>query len=497
LKASSSAAGFDIEVAADAGAEIPVRLLDDLCSRFIVNLPSHYFTNAVKLFYEIEHAYWFYLDNLVAEHSLKPMNMYRFSALVFQHCSKLASYTYTWQAHYDEWRKTKAETPTCGAALMNSDLDQVVLVKGFTPGWMFPRGKINDREAKAKFYPQAAAREVLEETGFDIGPILDPELYIERVVGSALSRLYLVPDVPMDFKFKPETRNEIEAILWFRLSDLPTSRSDEDCARRIALKSKDFFLVIPFVSQLRRWAALVRQGGLSRVAALRKSENSSVQQQQQPPPLMLQASAAAQQHQKRSQQQRKNSRSSAAAAGSGDAAAAPLPVNNTTTTTTTNSSNNNNNKENGGGGRRGGKQKRGGGGGGGGRGRTPSTSAAAVAADSAASSNAAAATAASLGLSHPVVKSPSGILTVPDADSMSFQELNTLALEAARLGLPLQIYQDYEPSPNRSNGRSNGQQPQQQQQQQQPQQQAVSRFSSSAWSNFRLDMGALHRTLPT
>uniref|UniRef100_A0A1I8G8U5 Nudix hydrolase domain-containing protein n=1 Tax=Macrostomum lignano TaxID=282301 RepID=A0A1I8G8U5_9PLAT len=190
------------------------------------------------------------------------MNMYRFSALVFQHCSKLASYTYTWQAHYDEWRKTKAETPTCGAALMNSDLDQVVLVKGFTPGWMFPRGKINDREAKAKFYPQAAAREVLEETGFDIGPILDPELYIERVALLSTRRAN-------GFQIQTGNSKRIEAILWFRLSDLPTSRSDEDCARRIALKSKDFFLVIPFVSQLRRWAALVRQGGLSRVAALR------------------------------------------------------------------------------------------------------------------------------------------------------------------------------------------------------------------------------------
>jgi mRNA-decapping enzyme subunit 2 len=50
---------------------------------------------------------------------------------------------------------------------------------------------------------------VLEETGFDISKLIDNNEYLENHFNDQLSRLYIVPGVPLDTKFKPKTRKEI------------------------------------------------------------------------------------------------------------------------------------------------------------------------------------------------------------------------------------------------------------------------------------------------
>lgn len=55
-----------------------------------------------------------------------------------------------------------------------------------------------------------ASLQVLEETGFDISDLIDVGEYIDFKMHEQLSRLYLVPNVPMDTKFQPRTRNEIK-----------------------------------------------------------------------------------------------------------------------------------------------------------------------------------------------------------------------------------------------------------------------------------------------
>ncbi|MGH0181589.1 UNVERIFIED_CONTAM: hypothetical protein FKN15_007188 [Acipenser sinensis] len=42
--------------------EIPSGLLDDLCSRFILHIPSEERDNAIRVCFQIELAHWFYLD---------------------------------------------------------------------------------------------------------------------------------------------------------------------------------------------------------------------------------------------------------------------------------------------------------------------------------------------------------------------------------------------------------------------------------------------------
>lgn len=101
--------------------------------------------------------------------------------------------------------------PVCGAIILNSNLDKCVLVKGWSSksGWGFPKGKINQEEE----YDCCAIREVLEETGYDIGPLLKKTDYIELTMREQRIRLYIIQGVPEDTQFIPRTRKEISVSL--------------------------------------------------------------------------------------------------------------------------------------------------------------------------------------------------------------------------------------------------------------------------------------------
>ena len=51
--------------------------------------------------------------------------------------------------------------------------------------------------------------QVLEETGFDISDLIDPNEFVEYKLNEQQSRLYVVQNVPMNSKFMPRTRREI------------------------------------------------------------------------------------------------------------------------------------------------------------------------------------------------------------------------------------------------------------------------------------------------
>jgi len=54
---------------------------------------------------------------------------------------------------------------------------------------------------------------VLEETGFDISALVNEEEFLECRINEQLSRLYIVPGVPLGTKFQAKTRNEIKVKL--------------------------------------------------------------------------------------------------------------------------------------------------------------------------------------------------------------------------------------------------------------------------------------------
>lgn len=64
----------------------PPDILDDLCSRFIINIPAEERKDPIRLCFQVELAYWFYLDFYCPENPSYPQcTMKEFTQMVFQH----------------------------------------------------------------------------------------------------------------------------------------------------------------------------------------------------------------------------------------------------------------------------------------------------------------------------------------------------------------------------------------------------------------------------
>ncbi|XP_051638617.1 m7GpppN-mRNA hydrolase isoform X4 [Manacus candei] len=151
----------------------------------------------------------------------------------------------------DEWKEYKMGVPTYGAIILDETLENVLLVQGYLAksGWGFPKGKVNKEEAPH----DCAAREVFEETGFDIKDYICKEDYIELRINDQLARLYIIPGVPKNTKFNPKTRREIRNIEWFSIDKLPCHRNDMTPKSKLGLAPNKFFMAIPFIRPLREW----------------------------------------------------------------------------------------------------------------------------------------------------------------------------------------------------------------------------------------------------
>lgn len=144
--------------------------------------------------------------------------------------------------------------------MLNQAMDQVVLVKGWKKSatWSFPRGKINKDEPDL----DCAIREVYEETGYNLkeaNHIADDEDFVETTIRAQHIKLYIFPGVPMNTHFEPRTRKEISEIEWCKLSELPAmkrqERKQEGRGEDLAINAKRFYMVAPFMAELKRWIA--------------------------------------------------------------------------------------------------------------------------------------------------------------------------------------------------------------------------------------------------
>ncbi|XP_069818809.1 m7GpppN-mRNA hydrolase isoform X2 [Dendropsophus ebraccatus] len=174
-----------------------------------------------------------------------------FAKAVFQHCPFLLPNGEDVQRVLDEWKEYKMGVPTYGAIILDETLENVLLVQGYLAksGWGFPKGKVNEGEAPH----DCAAREVLEETGFDIKDRMCNNDYIELRINDQLARLYIIPGVSKDTRFNPKTRREIRNIEWFPVEKLPCHKNDMTPKSKLGLAPNKFFMVIPFIRKLRDW----------------------------------------------------------------------------------------------------------------------------------------------------------------------------------------------------------------------------------------------------
>ncbi|KUI60526.1 mRNA decapping complex subunit 2 [Cytospora mali] len=235
--------------------------LDDLCARFINCLPRSELSDFARIGLHVEEAHWFYEDFIHPQNptGLPRLSLKAFSLRIFQH-SPLTNELppQSLSAAFDNFIAYKKRIPVRGLIMLNEAMDQAVLVKGWNKGasWSFPRGKINQAEDDLK----CAIREVYEETGFDVEKAgLVPEnrsvKYFEHIIREQHLRYYVIPSVPMDYKFAPRTRKEISDIRWYKLADLPgrSKKKQEQNSNAAATNASRFYMVAPFIEPLNRW----------------------------------------------------------------------------------------------------------------------------------------------------------------------------------------------------------------------------------------------------
>jgi mRNA-decapping enzyme subunit 2 len=245
--------------------------------RFIINLPREELESVERICFQVEEAQWFYEDFIrPLDPALPSLNLKTFAMRIFQHCPLMSQWShYHHMAAFSEFLHYKTRVPVRGAIMLNEDMDEVVLVKGWKKGanWSFPRGKINKGEKDL----DCAIREVYEETGFDVRDANlvkdeDDVKFIEITMREQHMRLYVFRGVPRDTHFEPRTRKEISKIEWYKLSELPTLKKSKHHDEGFAVANANkFYMVAPFLHPLKKWIAQRKKMGAKAPAGTRQN----------------------------------------------------------------------------------------------------------------------------------------------------------------------------------------------------------------------------------
>ncbi|CAN7068296.1 hypothetical protein IGI04_041501 [Brassica rapa subsp. trilocularis] len=223
-------------------------LLDDLCSRFVLNVPEEDQQSFERILFLVEYAYRYYEDNAVEnDPTLKSLSLKEFTSLLFNSCDVLRPYVSNVDDIFKDFTSYKCRVPVTGAIILDETYERCLLVKGWKgSSWSFPRGeKSKDEEDYA-----CAIREVLEETGFDVSKLLKKEEYIEFTFRQQRVRLYVVAGVADDTSFAPLTKKGISEIAWHPLDHLQPASNEVITHGVAGLK---LYMVAPFLASLKSW----------------------------------------------------------------------------------------------------------------------------------------------------------------------------------------------------------------------------------------------------
>lgn len=130
----------------------PQELLDDLCSRFVLNVPKEDLESFERILFLVEYAHWFYEDNSVEKNpSLKSFTLKEFTTLIFNNCDVLRPYVPHIDDIFKDFTSYKVKVPVTGAIILDESYERCLLVKGWKgTSWSFPRGKKNKDEEDHK-----------------------------------------------------------------------------------------------------------------------------------------------------------------------------------------------------------------------------------------------------------------------------------------------------------------------------------------------------------
>lgn len=248
----------------------------DVASRFLTPLAPSETATINRLFGHIQQAHWFYVDEVVPASggALPKLSSWDFCEVLFRVCPMLEPYRSRSADFLAQYKAHLHTVPVYGAILLSRDCKQVLLVRGAgSRSWGFPRGKVNEGESGVA----CAAREVVEETGYDCRAALawtgapgggggllphtlqPPHLHVKE--GSKTVTMYVAVGVPNDgsVAFRPQTKCEIEEIGWFGVAGLfMLAGIAVPGAESPAVSKSRIQAVLPFLPSLH--AVLVKHG---------------------------------------------------------------------------------------------------------------------------------------------------------------------------------------------------------------------------------------------
>ncbi|EKX48888.1 hypothetical protein GUITHDRAFT_44660, partial [Guillardia theta CCMP2712] len=214
--------------------------------RFIINCPSEDDSNQelMLLMFEVEKAHWYYVDFWRKQHPHLPAySLKEFGGHLFRHSMLLQAFSPNYDSIYSEWLVYKRAVPTFGACILNQDCTKILLVRGWnSKTWGWPKGKVNKSEQDAI----CAAREVMEEIGFDILPFINEKDTIHASLREHHMKLYVISGISESTVFETRTRQEISEIAWHPLNEIGQDRDSNKCK---------YYSVAPVLAQLRSWIA--------------------------------------------------------------------------------------------------------------------------------------------------------------------------------------------------------------------------------------------------
>eukprot|EP00960_Hanusia_phi_P070720 767376-Hanusia_phi.AAC.2 len=221
-------------------------VFQDLETRFIINCPSEDDSNQelMLLMFEVEKAHWYYVDFWRKQHPHLPAYSLReFGGHLFRHSLLLQAFSSNYDTIYAEWLVYKRAVPTFGACILNQDCTKILLVRGYnSKTWGWPKGKVNKSEQDAI----CAAREVMEEIGFDILPFINEKDTIHASMREHHMKLYVISGISESTIFETRTRQEISEIAWHPLNEIGQERDSNKCK---------YYSVAPVLAQLKSWIA--------------------------------------------------------------------------------------------------------------------------------------------------------------------------------------------------------------------------------------------------
>lgn len=140
--------------------QIPLEVLDDLASRFILNMPIEEKYDPIRILFQMEIAFWHYLDFCrVFNSNLPKFKFKRFAQVMFNYVPRLRQYLDRFDEIINEWIQYKQSIPCSGAIMIDKALEHLLLVQGFgNNNWGFPKGKVNHDESLSN----CAIREVID-----------------------------------------------------------------------------------------------------------------------------------------------------------------------------------------------------------------------------------------------------------------------------------------------------------------------------------------------